>query len=186
MDLLLMACPATPNYDKRSQPYARSEEWREKKGKPLTHGPQFRLSQKLQRAVRHDQHKAHPPAMPGKKRTTNQKTSATSKRHKSSGQSSSKPSKPKSGGAPRDGGDDAPAPAAHTGSFPADKPKMQSAKKDRKGKGPAFIPAVERDLSDSDSEGAMDVDEDLEDLDDQADFLTSLDMKGMAQCVLSC
>lgn len=115
--------------------------------------------------------------MPGKKRTTNQKTSATSKRHKSSASSSSKP-KSKSAKPTVDGEPAAPAAAS---AFPADKPKLQSAKKDRKGKGPAFIPAVEgREMSDSDSDGAMDVDEDLEDLDDQADFLTQLDEKGMA------
>ncbi|KAK4700143.1 nucleolar complex protein 3, partial [Phenoliferia sp. Uapishka_3] len=116
--------------------------------------------------------------MPGKKRTTNQKQSATSKRHKSA---SSKPSSSKKSKSSHAGGDDVAPPAPHTGSFPADKPKLQSAKKDRKGKGPAFIPAVEgNDMSDSDSDGAMDVDEDLEDLDDQADFLTTLDEKGMA------
>ena len=47
----------------------------------------------------------------------------------------------------------------------------------------AFIPAVEghdlSDMSSDDEEGAMEVDEDLEEL-EQTDFLMTLDTKGMA------
>jgi nucleolar complex protein 3 len=119
--------------------------------------------------------------MPGKKRTTNQKTSAVSKRHKPSTSTSKKPKGAYTSAKPETLNDDA-APK-HTGSFPADKPSRESAKKDRKGKGPAFIETVQgHDLSDESSggeEGGMEVDEDLDD-NDQAQFLMKLDMKGMA------
>lgn len=123
--------------------------------------------------------------MPGKKRVTTQKSSASSKKHKASATKSSK-SKHSAKPAPAPtaaANDDAPAAARHTGSFPADKPSKASVKKDRKGKGPAFIPAVEghdlSDMSSDDEEGAMEVDEDLEEL-EQTDFLMTLDTKGMA------
>lgn len=123
--------------------------------------------------------------MAGKKRVTTQKSSASSKKHKPSATKSSK-SKHSAKPAPTPAApanDDAVSAPRHTGSFPADMPSKASAKKDRKGKGPAFIPAVEghdlSDMSSDDEEGAMDVDEDLEEM-DQTDFLMTLDTKGMA------
>ncbi|BGP17771.1 hypothetical protein JCM10213v2_005813 [Rhodosporidiobolus nylandii] len=110
---------------------------------------------------------------PAKKRTASAKTSAHSKRHKTAPSKSSG----KSRGGDRGGVDkDAAAAAA-------------KAKKDRKGKGPAFIdvpdaPEEEGDEESGEDEG-MEVDEDLLDggadgLLERADFLTKLDKKGMS------
>lgn len=125
--------------------------------------------------------------MPGKKRPTSAKTSALSKRHKPA--ATKKPKKrytgPKDGnndGDNLDGHDDAPAPARQS-AFPADKKRQESERKDRKGKGPAYIEIEAGATSESEGEGSdggMDVDEDLDDLDSQAKFLTKLDTKGLA------
>ena len=107
----------------------------------------------------------------GKKRTTTQKTSALSKRHKAAVKPETT-TKTKSF-------KETPAvekvPRAQT-AFPTDKASKE--KKDRKGKGPLFIPAVEQDSSDDDSDGAMELDEEI--AGEQGDFLMALDEKGMA------
>ena len=107
----------------------------------------------------------------GKKRTTTQKSSALSKRHKASvkPESSTKTKSFKETPAVEK------VPRAKT-AFPADKASKE--KKDRKGKGPLFIPAVEQDSSDDDSDGAMELDEEIDG--EQGDFLMALDEKGMA------
>ncbi|GAA5888667.1 hypothetical protein JCM6882_009042 [Rhodosporidiobolus microsporus] len=108
--------------------------------------------------------------MPGQKRTSSAKTSAHSKRHKASSSKSSG-SKRKGERAPKD-------------------EAAVKAKKDRKGKGPAFIempdaPSDEEDGEGSEPDEGMEVDADLLDqgadgLLERADFLTKLDKKGMA------
>jgi nucleolar complex protein 3 len=116
----------------------------------------------------------------GKKRTSNAKQSSISKRHKTSAKSSSKS---KSKRPPPTDSTALPAASEFVSpsAFPADKPSKESAKKDRKGKGPAYIPVVKGDdLSDDSDEGGMDVDEELEGLANGADFLTALDEKGMS------
>ncbi|ORY65638.1 CBF/Mak21 family-domain-containing protein [Leucosporidium creatinivorum] len=124
--------------------------------------------------------------MAPKRKTTNAKQSAHSKRHKTSSSSSSKSKKRNGAEAPSL--DSAPAAPARSSAFPADKPLKESQKKDRKGKGPASIaivkPSNESDDDESDEEDSaagMDVDEELEELgDEQAGFLTRLDEKGMS------
>ncbi|GAA5832370.1 hypothetical protein JCM11251_006425 [Rhodosporidiobolus azoricus] len=108
--------------------------------------------------------------MPGQKRSSSAKTSAHSKRHKA-GSSKSSISKRK-------------------GERPTKDDAAVKAKKDRKGKGPAFIemPDVASDGEDgegSEADEGMEVDEDLleqgeDGLLERADFLTKLDKKGMA------
>lgn len=123
------------------------------------------------------------PGPPKKRSNTSQKTSALSKRHKTSKSTTSKTKVHR----PAALADEPAKPVRATGSFPADKPSRESAKKDRKGKGPAFIPAVQQDSSgsesasdeDSDGDGDMEIDEDLEDM-EQTDFLMKLDEKGMS------
>lgn len=127
--------------------------------------------------------------MPGPKKrpATSAKQSAISKRHKAKPKPKKKYSGPKAGddgddaGGAGGGGDEPPA-SKRKSAFPADKVRAESAKKDRKGKGPAFIETV-RNESGSESEGedgGMEVDEDLVELGGQANFLTKLDEKGMA------
>ncbi|GAA5983896.1 hypothetical protein JCM11641_006414 [Rhodosporidiobolus odoratus] len=109
--------------------------------------------------------------MPGKKRPAAGKSSAHSKRHKSAPSKSSNSAKGKSDRTLKD-------------------EAAAKAKKDRKGKGPAFIemPDAEEEEQDDGSEAdeGMDVDEDLlegegaDGLLERADFLTNLDRKGMA------
>lgn len=116
--------------------------------------------------------------MPPKKRTTSAKQSSISKRHKPQPKPKKKYTGPKNA-------DDGPAPDAappRKSAFPADKARMESAKKDRKGKGPAYIETVEAQSDDESggSEGGMEVDQDLGTIDEQAAFLTKLDHKGMA------
>lgn len=119
--------------------------------------------------------------MPPKKRTTSAKQSSISKRHKPQPKPKKKYSGPKSADT-QDGGAPAEAPAPRKSAFPADKARMDSAKKDRKGNGPAFIETVEAQSDDESggSQGGMDVDDDLGEIDEQAAFLTKLDHKGMA------
>jgi len=119
--------------------------------------------------------------MPGKKRTTSAKQSSISKRHKPQAKPKKKYTGPKNGDGP-DGGEAVEAPAPRKSAFPADKARMESAKKDRKGKGPAYIETVEAQSDDESggSEAGMDVDSELDDINDQAAFLTKLDTKGMA------
>ena len=107
----------------------------------------------------------------GKKRTTTQKTSALSKRHKAAvkPETSTKTKSFKETPAVEK------VPRAKT-AFPVDKASKE--KKDRKGKGPLFIPAVEQDSTDDDSDGAMELDEEIDG--EQGDFLMALDEKGMA------
>ena len=123
--------------------------------------------------------------MPGKKRPTSAKQSAHSKRHKASGGGS----KAKKGGA---------YPSADAAAADrAAKEARALAKKDRKGKGPAFIPVPEArgarrardgesgsgaDDDDDDDDEGMDVDPELLE-GDGVDFLTRLDKKGMSACV---
>lgn len=128
--------------------------------------------------------------MPPKRKTTNFKQSAISKRHKTSASSSNKKSKTRAAGdEPRaePAGDSV---QPRKSAFPADLPSKQSDKKDRKGKGPASIPiVVGHDLSEDESErggysddaGDMSVDEDLREVDEEgAGFLTRLDERGMS------
>lgn len=127
--------------------------------------------------------------MAPKRKTTNAKQSAHSKRHKTSASSSNK-AKKRGGAEPSSVPGpslDAPAEKPRSSAFPADKPLKESQKKDRKGKGPASIaivkPSNETSDDEDESEGddGMDVDEDLEELgDEQAGFLTRLDEKGMS------
>lgn len=147
-----------------------------------------------------------PPQLYGKmagtkrKTVTNAKQSALSKRHKTGGQSSSAsahkkrtaeaaaavagPSSSKPARASAFDGAD----GAKTGTKRKGAPSARDAngqtKKDRKGKGPAYIPVVrESDFDDSEdndesaSDAGMDVDDDFT---PQADFLTRLDEKGMS------
>jgi nucleolar complex protein 3 len=120
--------------------------------------------------------------MPGKKRTTSAKQSSISKRHKAQPKPKKKYTGPKS--APDANGDGAAAEAApaRKSAFPADKARTESAKKDRKGKGPAYIETVEAQSDDESGgeDGGMEVDSELEGIDEQAAFLTKLDTKGMA------
>ncbi|GAA6003789.1 hypothetical protein JCM10207_003600 [Rhodosporidiobolus poonsookiae] len=109
--------------------------------------------------------------MPGKKRPASGKTSAHSKRHKSGPSKSNK----HRGGAPVD-----PERAAKEAA-------AAKAKKDRKGKGPAFIEMPDAGDDDEASDGSagddagMDVDDELlEGGMDGAGFLTKLDKKGMS------
>jgi nucleolar complex protein 3 len=128
--------------------------------------------------------------MAPKRKTTNAKQSAHSKRHKTSANSSNKTKKRGSGAEQQASAPslEASAEKARSSAFPADKPLKESQKKDRKGKGPASIAIVKpsndsSDEADSGSEGdeGMDVDEELEELgDEQAGFLTRLDEKGMS------
>ncbi|GAA5933036.1 hypothetical protein JCM3775_005295 [Rhodotorula graminis] len=122
--------------------------------------------------------------MPGKKRPTSAKQSAHSKRHKASGGGGG--SKAKKGGA---------YPSADAAAADkAAKAARSLAKKDRKGKGPAFIPVPEarngggggggesgsgEDDEDDDDDEGMDVDPELLE-GDGVDFLTRLDKKGMS------
>lgn len=117
--------------------------------------------------------------MPDKKRPTSAKQSAHSKRHKASGGGS----KAKKGGAYPSATDAAADRAA--------KAAKSLAKKDRKGKGPAFIPVPEargaggEDSSSgegSEEDEGMDVDPELLE-GEGVDFLTKLDKKGMSACV---
>lgn len=127
------------------------------------------------------------PAGQGKKRTTNAKQSAHSKRHKTSSglKTSSKPSSiAKARASASTFSTDASiesASKARISAFPADKPLKESAKKDRKGKGPASIAIVKgHDLSDeSDEDLGMEVDEELLEVGGAA-FLNRLDEKGMS------
>ncbi|TNY18573.1 nucleolar complex-associated protein 3 [Rhodotorula diobovata] len=114
--------------------------------------------------------------MPDKKRPTSAKQSAHSKRHKASGGGS----KAKKGGAYPSATDAAADRAA--------KAAKSLAKKDRKGKGPAFIPVPEargaggEDSSSgegSEEDEGMDVDPELLE-GEGVDFLTKLDKKGMS------
>ena len=121
--------------------------------------------------------------MPGKKRATSAKQSSISKRHKAQPKSKKKYTGPK-GANPDDaaGAAAAEAPAPRKSAFPADKARTESVKKDRKGKGPAYIETVEA-RSDEESggeDGGMEVDPELDEIDEQAAFLTKLDTKGMA------
>ncbi len=118
--------------------------------------------------------------MPGKKRTTSAKQSSISKRHKPQAKPKKKYTGPKNADQAPDGPPDAPAP--RKSAFPADKVRTESAKKDRKGKGPAYIETVEAQSDDESGgeEGGMEVDSDLDEIDEQAAFLTKLDTKGMA------
>lgn len=150
--------------------------------------------------------------MPGKKRPTSAKQSALSKRHKSGGGSKggggtsssnngNNKNKPSSSSALNGGG------KASTSAF-ADAPNprkpfkaLDGIKKDKKGKGPAFIqvpgvkPEKQKGDSDNDSEededesesqeeedDGMEVDEDLMD-GEGVEFLTRLDQKGMSAYV---
>lgn len=116
----------------------------------------------------------------GKKRTTNAKTSSLSKRHKpsSAGNSTTK-SAPSTKFQPK--------PVETLNSAPSKSAfgpeRVIKEKKDRKGKGPAFIPAVEQSDSSDDSDGAMEVDEEVDT--GEGNFLMSLDTKGMAVFVFS-
>ena len=145
--------------------------------------------------------------MPGKKRPTSAKQSALSKRHKPGGgakgggsSSSNNPSKAKSAA-----GANGSSAKASTSAF-ADAPNprkpfkgLDGIKKDKKGKGPAFIqvPGVKPEKRQADSESGsdqdeagsgseeagdddgMEVDEDLLD-GEGVEFLTKLDQKGMS------
>lgn len=117
------------------------------------------------------------------KRVTNYKQSANSKRHKTSKTTTSKSKSGPQSHKPAALLDEPAKPVRNTGSFPADLPSKESAKKDRKGKGPQFIPAVEQNSSDESGEdsdeGGMEVDEELEDM-EQTGFLMKLDEKGMS------
>ncbi|GAA5820622.1 hypothetical protein JCM3770_003556 [Rhodotorula araucariae] len=108
--------------------------------------------------------------MPGKKRPATAKQSALSKRHKASSSSSSKKK-----GAP---------PGTDVAAERAAKLARQQAKKDRKGKGPAFIPVPNAAAADDSGDDAgddegMDVDPELLE-GDGVDFLTRLDKRGMS------
>ena len=146
--------------------------------------------------------------MPGKKRPSSAKTSALSKRHKSGGSGGSKPStssnnnKRPFNALPVERA----TPKASTSAFasaptPGGKGKykaLDGVKKDKKGKGPAFIsvPGIKReknsssdgeDSEDGDGEssqeesedGDMQVDEELQD-GEGVEFLTTLDQKGIS------
>ncbi|BGP41515.1 hypothetical protein JCM10449v2_005504 [Rhodotorula kratochvilovae] len=107
--------------------------------------------------------------MPGKKRPATAKQSAHSKRHKASSSSSSKKKS---------------APGTDVAGERAAKAAKAQAKKDRKGKGPAYIPVPEVRGEDSDGEDGgedegMDVDPELLE-GDGVDFLTRLDRRGMS------
>lgn len=146
-------------------------------------------------------------AMPGKKRPSSAKTSALSKRHKSGGSGGSKPSTSSNNNnnkRPFNAPPTERAPKASTSAFasaptPGGKGKykaLDGVKKDKKGKGPAFItvPGIKREKNSSDEEdsedgegesqeesedGDMQVDEELQD-GEGVEFLTKLDQKGIS------
>lgn len=112
----------------------------------------------------------------GKKRTTDAKSKSHSKKHKSSATSSSK------AGSTSTAASNPIEVVKNKSAFASDKPaKDKTIKKGHKAIEVVAQPDVEEDSEDSQGEGGMDVDEDLE-----ADFLMSLDVKGMAVLVLSC
>ncbi|GAA5929972.1 Noc3p [Sporobolomyces koalae] len=149
--------------------------------------------------------------MPGKKRPTSAKTSALSKRHKSGGgasgggpSSSSTNTRGKPSAAPKQTGNGSVFASIDQGTNRGAYKALDGVKKDKKGKGPLFIPvpgvkperkpdsdqdtsserdgeeAASNDDSDEESEeGRMDVDEDLLD-GEGVEFLTKLDQKGMS------
>lgn len=125
----------------------------------------------------------------GKKRSTTQKTSARSKRHKSDTTSSTSTPADKKSTKSRSKvtfHENLSSEGARVTAFGNEKGNQESReKKERKGKGPRFIPAVlqdknseEEDEEDQDQQGAMDLDEDLDQV--AANFLITLDEKGIA------